>query len=82
MHISQIADKRIDKVENVLQPGQVVNVKILDVNPAEHRISLSIRDAQTEKSDNDYSLDDYENADSDEDDNGDIFEGVDEDLNV
>ena len=82
VHISQIADKRIDKVENVLQPGQVVNVKILDVNPAEHRISLSIRDAQTEKSENDYSLDDYENADYDEDDNGDIFEGVDEDLNV
>lgn len=82
VHISQIADKRIDKVENVLQPGQVVNVKILDVNPAEHRISLSIRDAQTEKSENDYSLDDYESADYDEDDNGDIFEGVDEDLNV
>ncbi len=82
VHISQIADKRIDKVENVLQPGQVVNVKILDVNPAEHRISLSIRDAQTEKSENDYSLDDYDNADYDEDDNGDIFEGVDEDLNV
>lgn len=82
VHISQIADKRIDKVENVLQPGQVVNVKILDVNPAEHRISLSIRDAQTEKSENDYSLDDYDNADYDEDDNGDIFEGVDDDLNV
>jgi len=62
VHISQIADKRIDKVENVLEPGQAVNVKILDVNPAEHRISLSIRDAQTEKSENDYSLDDYEDA--------------------
>lgn len=77
VHISQIADHRIDKVESVLQPGQVVDVKILDVNPEEHRISLSIRDAMVPKSENDYSPDDYEDSYDEADD--DIFE-VAEDL--
>ncbi len=72
VHISQIADHRIDKVESVLQPGQIVDVKILDVNPEEHRISLSIRDALVPKSENDYSPDDYEDSYDDADD--DIYE--------
>ncbi len=45
VHISQVADHHIDKVESVLQPDMIVPVKILDVNPAEKRISLSIREA-------------------------------------
>lgn len=44
VHISQIANRRIEKVEDVLQNGDVVNVRILEVNPEEKRISLSIRD--------------------------------------
>ena len=45
VHISQVSDHHIDRVESVLKPDDVVPVKILDVNPAEKRISLSIREA-------------------------------------
>lgn len=44
VHISQIANRRIEKVEDVLHIGDIVDVKILDVNPEEKRISLSIRE--------------------------------------
>jgi 4-hydroxy-3-methylbut-2-enyl diphosphate reductase len=45
VHISQIANERVNKVEDKLTIGQEVNVRVLDVNPENHRISLSIRDA-------------------------------------
>ena len=43
IHISQIADKRIEKPEDVLAEGQTVQVKITDVDAENKRISLSIR---------------------------------------
>ena len=43
IHISQIADKRIGKPEDVLSEGQNVQVKITDVDAENKRISLSIR---------------------------------------
>ena len=43
IHISQIADKRIAKPEDVLAEGQEVQVKITDVDAENKRISLSIR---------------------------------------
>ena len=43
IHISQIADKRIGKPEDVLAEGQQVQVKITDVDAENKRISLSIR---------------------------------------
>ena len=43
IHISQIADKRIGKPEDVLTEGQTVQVKITDVDAENKRISLSIR---------------------------------------
>ncbi len=43
IHISQIADKRIGKPEDVLSEGQEVQVKITDVDAEHKRISLSIR---------------------------------------
>ena len=45
VHISQCALTRIAKVEDVLQVGQVVRVKVLAVDPEAKRISLSIREA-------------------------------------
>ncbi|KPE41519.1 polyribonucleotide nucleotidyltransferase [Pseudomonas aeruginosa] len=44
VHISQISDKRIDKVTDVLQEGQEVKVLVLDVDNR-GRIKLSIKDA-------------------------------------
>ncbi|WP_139489191.1 30S ribosomal protein S1 [Brevibacillus dissolubilis] len=49
VHISQIANRRVATPGEVLKEGQEVTVKILDLNPAEQRISLSIRALDEEK---------------------------------
>ncbi len=46
VHISQLADRRVAKPEDVVTPGQEVKVKVLGVNPEAHRISLSLREAE------------------------------------
>ena len=51
MHISQISENRVDKVEDVLQTGDTVSVKVLDVKPEDRRISLSIKEAIEKKED-------------------------------
>ena len=43
IHISQIADRRIGKPEDVLAEGQEVEAKIIDIDAENKRISLSIR---------------------------------------
>ena len=43
IRISQIADKRIEKIEDHLTVGQVVNAKILEINTEKHNVNLSIR---------------------------------------
>jgi 4-hydroxy-3-methylbut-2-enyl diphosphate reductase len=49
IHISQIADKRIGKPEDVLAEGQEVQVKITDIDAENKRISLSIRALMAEE---------------------------------
>lgn len=44
VHISQIANRHIATPSEALKEGDVVKAKVLDVNVAEKRISLSIRD--------------------------------------
>ncbi len=44
VHISQIALTRIAKVEDAVKEGDIVRVKVLDVNTEAKRISLSIRE--------------------------------------
>ena len=44
VHISQIAHKHIGTPHEVLKEGQEVKVKVLDVNEAEQRLSLSIKE--------------------------------------
>ncbi|BES65299.1 bifunctional 4-hydroxy-3-methylbut-2-enyl diphosphate reductase/30S ribosomal protein S1 [Gottschalkiaceae bacterium SANA] len=44
VHISQIAYERINKVSDVLEIAQMVNVKVLSVDSENHRISLSIKE--------------------------------------
>lgn len=48
-HISQLADHRVEKASDAVQPGQVVPVKILSIDPQAKRISLSIREALPKK---------------------------------
>jgi len=43
VHISQVATRRIDKVEDELRVGDVITVKVMEVDPAAKRISLSRR---------------------------------------
>ena len=45
VHISQCPLTRVAKVEDALQPDQMVKVKVLGVDPEAHRISLSVREA-------------------------------------
>lgn len=45
VHISQVSPQRIAKVEEVLSIGDLILVKVLDVNPETKRISLSVREA-------------------------------------
>ncbi|TCL06420.1 polyribonucleotide nucleotidyltransferase [Sodalis ligni] len=46
VHISQIADKRVEKVADYLQMGQEVPVKVLEVD-RQGRVRLSIKEATT-----------------------------------
>ncbi len=43
IHISQIADRRIEKPGDVLTEGQMVDVKITDIDMENKKVSLSIR---------------------------------------
>ena len=43
IHISQIADRRIEKPEDVLSEGQTVEAKITAIDEEKQKISLSIR---------------------------------------
>jgi len=54
VHISQIADHRIAKPDEVLQAGQQVKVKVLSVSPDTKRISLSIKEAEQDRGRSDY----------------------------
>lgn len=49
IHISQIADRRIDKPEDELKVGEVVKAKITEIKNDEKKVSLSIRALLAEK---------------------------------
>ena len=53
LHVSKLGvGKRIDHPKQVLKPGQTVNVRILEINTTDRRISLTM-----EEIDADYSKD-------------------------
>jgi small subunit ribosomal protein S1 len=49
VHISQIANRHIGTPDEVLEPEQKINVKVLDVNEADERISLSIKELEQDE---------------------------------
>lgn len=49
VHISQLANHRVEKTEDVVKPGDVVQVKVLAVDPEAKRMSLSIKAALPEE---------------------------------
>ncbi|MCR8842988.1 30S ribosomal protein S1 [Paenibacillus sp. SC116] len=46
VHISQISHRHIGTPHEILKEGQEVQVKVLDFNPAEKRVSLSIKETE------------------------------------
>lgn len=49
VHISQIANRHIGTPQEVLEAGQQVKVKVLDISEADERISLSIKELEQEQ---------------------------------
>lgn len=43
IHISQIANKRVEKIADVLKIGEEVDAKIIDIDADKKRVSLSMR---------------------------------------
>ena len=54
VHVSEISNKHVDKPSDVLKVGQEVKVKVLNIDPSDKRISLSIKatDPNASSSDN------------------------------
>jgi len=46
VHISQISDERVQKVRDVLQPGQEVEARVIKIDSVDRKIGLSIKAAQ------------------------------------
>ncbi|MEI7535256.1 MAG: 30S ribosomal protein S1 [Verrucomicrobiae bacterium] len=45
VHISQISEERVEKIKNVLKPGQEVSARVVKIDRNERRIGLSIKAA-------------------------------------
>ena len=43
IHISHLADKRVENVKDIVSVGDVVDVKIIDIDIENKRISISMR---------------------------------------
>ena len=54
IHISQLADKRVENVKDIVSVGDVVRVKIIDIDIENKRISISMRALLEEDNDADY----------------------------
>lgn len=83
VHISQISHDHIGNPSEVLEAGQKVKVKILDINKDEKRIGLSIKatEEQTEDFDTSY-LNNQTTTDEDAPTLGDVFGDKFKDLNL
>jgi small subunit ribosomal protein S1 len=51
LHISEIAGRRINRVEDVLDPGDRIKVKVINITTKERRINLSLWQYQNETGD-------------------------------
>ncbi len=49
VHISQLANNRVEKVTDLLQEGQAVVVKVLDIDPRGNKIRLSMKAVENDK---------------------------------
>jgi small subunit ribosomal protein S1 len=49
IHISELAQQRVYRVKDIVQPGQEVQVKVMSVDPSQRRIGLSLKEAQAKE---------------------------------
>ena len=56
VHISQLSDDRVEKVKDVIKPGDEVSARIIKIDGVERRIGLSIKAAKV--ADEDFKVDD------------------------
>ena len=49
IHISELAEQRIEKPEDIVSVGQELNLKVIHLDPTERRIGLSLKAAQAEQ---------------------------------
>jgi len=47
LHISELADKKVENPQDIVKPGEEVNVKILRVDLDDRKIGLSLKRAQS-----------------------------------
>jgi small subunit ribosomal protein S1 len=43
LHISEMTDAKVEKPEEIVQPGQKLDLKVLNVDPIERKIGLSLK---------------------------------------
>lgn len=49
IHISELAEHHVEKVENVVSVGDILNLKVINIDPIERRIGLSLKAYQNEQ---------------------------------
>jgi len=54
IHISELSQDRIDDPRQVVNEGETIEVMVLDVDPEERRIALSVKSLQLSKGEEDY----------------------------
>ncbi len=67
VHISRMANYHVVKPEDVVNAGDEVEVKILDINKQDQRISLSSKDAQEKEEEKEDKGNDYEETEDSSD---------------
>lgn len=58
VHISQLAEKRVNRVNQVVKVDEVITVKVLDIDAKTRRISLSLRAAKAKEAEEQLKPDD------------------------
>jgi len=54
VHISELAPERVHSVSKIVKPDEIVQVKVLSVDPATRRIALSLKAARAQAAETDF----------------------------
>ena len=78
VHVSEISNDRVEKVEDFLSPGQKVVVKVIRLIPEEQKIGLSLKHtSDSDKPATDDQSNEPSDSDSSDDRSSDSVESVD-----